>query len=113
MKLARALVLVAAVSSLGCSTLELGSDYDRGTAISGLQGWYLFCDGYSGGCGALQVSGGGTSAVAHSLPCLSGRLRTFTSFGQDNAGEPYVVGYTTDAILAGPNDGIVLRIIGG
>jgi hypothetical protein len=97
----------------GSPQVIIGGYVYRGTAISGLQGWYLFCDGYSGGCGALQVSGGGTSAVAHSLPCLSGRLRTFTSFGQDNAGEPYVVGYTTDAILAGPNDGIVLRIIGG
>jgi len=34
MKLSRLLLLAAAVSSLGCSTLQVGSDYDRGTDFS-------------------------------------------------------------------------------
>jgi glucose/arabinose dehydrogenase len=61
----------------------------RGTAISSLRGWYIFGDYCSG-----EVMAVASTAASHSRPVTlfgTGSGRLVSSFGQDAAGELYVV----------------------
>ena len=59
----------------------------RGSAIPALRGWYLFADFGSGHVWAMKGRGGPKRA----LPGADGRVTQISSFGQDAAGELYVV----------------------
>lgn len=62
----------------------------RGSNIPNLQGYYLYGDTYTRDVGAFYYCEG--EAVNHRrLPALEGQGRALVSFGQDNAGELYVV----------------------
>lgn len=79
----------------------IGGFVYRGSAISGLQGWYLFGDAGSGGRAAIRQCPGGAVNV-RTLTDLVGLAPALTSFGEDNSGELYML-----ALF----DGEVLRII--
>ena len=59
----------------------------RGSAIPALRGFYLFADWGSGHVWAKKGPGGARSTVAG----LDGQVAQILSFGQDAAGELYVV----------------------
>ncbi|MCZ7682590.1 MAG: PQQ-dependent sugar dehydrogenase [Sandaracinaceae bacterium] len=75
----------------------------RGSAVPALRGWYLFGDyiGLGGGTpvAALRYCDGGV-ASAQQVPGLSGVLDELTSFGEDNAGELYMLGDRVVRIVA-------------
>ncbi|MBZ0121258.1 MAG: PQQ-dependent sugar dehydrogenase, partial [Sandaracinaceae bacterium] len=79
----------------------IGGFVYRGSAIAGLQGWYLFGDAGSGGRAAIRQCPGGAINV-RTLTDLVGLAPALTSFGQDNNGELYML-----ALF----DGEVLRIV--
>jgi glucose/arabinose dehydrogenase len=59
----------------------------RGSALPALRGWYLFADFASGHVWAMKGPGGARRA----LPGADGKVTQIASFGQDAAGELYVV----------------------
>jgi glucose/arabinose dehydrogenase len=70
----------------------------RGTDIPELQGWYLFgdylgdpADGNDTPVAAFRYCEGGVAGV-QLVPVLTGLLSSLASFGEDNAGELYLVG---------------------
>lgn len=62
----------------------------RGSAIPELRGFYLFGDSFVDERAALRVCDG--EVVAQEVPDLLGQPRFLVSFGEDNAGELYMVG---------------------
>jgi glucose/arabinose dehydrogenase len=75
----------------------IGGFVYRGSAIPGLRGVYVFGDYISGKIWGLKRSGGGWHRV---LLLSTGRF--LSGFGQDTAGEIYVLDY---------NNGVVYRIV--
>jgi glucose/arabinose dehydrogenase len=75
---------------LGCSVT--GGYVYRGTAIAGLQGYYLYGDYCEGRVWALRVSdvAAGPNEITRDLDPGS-LLTSITSFGEDRSGEVYVV----------------------
>ena len=59
----------------------------RGSAIPALRGWYLFADFGTGHVWAMKGPGG----AERPLPGADGQVTQISSFGQDAAGELYVV----------------------
>ena len=78
-------------------TAVIGGYVYRGTAIPQLQGLYIFGDLSSGTIWRLQE----TSPGMWTRTTLNSSGRTISSFGQDQAGEVYVLDY---------NNGVVLKI---
>ena len=76
-------------------TAIIGGFVYRGTAISQLQGSYVFGDFSSGKIWMLRE----TSSGSWTRTLLVSTSRTISSFGQDQAGELYVVDYGTGAVL--------------
>jgi glucose/arabinose dehydrogenase len=74
---------------LGMSIAGMGGYVYRGSAIPGLQGWYLFGDYISRNRGAFWVCGGIARDVQR-VTSISG-VDGVVSFGEDNAGELYMV----------------------
>lgn len=71
----------------------------RGSAIPGLRGFYLFGDSISSSRGAIRRCG--DEIIAQPVPDLARRAASLVSFGEDNAGELYMVDLT----------GSILRIV--
>jgi glucose/arabinose dehydrogenase len=71
----------------------------RGDAIPALRGFYLFADYGSGRVWAMKGATGSRARV----PGLDGQLSSISSFGEDAAGELYIVSL----------NGAVYRIVGG
>jgi glucose/arabinose dehydrogenase len=76
-------------------TAIIGGFVYRGTAISQLQGSYVFGDFTGGKIWMLRE----TSPGSWTRTVLLSTTRTISSFGQDQAGELYVVDYGTGAVL--------------
>lgn len=74
----------------GCSVT--GGYVYRGRAIPELQGQYLYADWCSGRAWALPATGGKPGEITRAL----GKIEGVTSFGEDRAGNIYVV--TPDAV---------------
>ncbi len=79
----------------------------RGSAIPDLRGTYLYADYVSAEFFALRMQGGELAAGSDQIITgnlnAGGQASAISSFGQDNAGEMYVVSY----------DGTVFRIVPG
>ena len=71
----------------GAGVSVTGGYVYRGAAIPALRGFYLFADFGSGRVWAKKGPGGARSA----LPGVDGQVSQVSSFGQDSAGELYVV----------------------
>jgi glucose/arabinose dehydrogenase len=78
--------------SLGCSVT--GGHVYRGSAIPSLQGVYLFGDFCSGRIWGLRKSG-----AAWDNALLADTTLTITTFGEDEAGNVYVVNYASGDLL--------------
>jgi len=76
-------------------TAIIGGFVYRGTAITQLQGSYVFGDFTGGKIWRLQE----TSSGSWTRTVLLTTTRTISSFGQDQAGELYVVDYGAGAVL--------------
>lgn len=73
----------------------------RGSAIAGLQGWYLFGDFCSTQVIAARVCDG-MLVGTQEIPSVNGLVANLTSFGEDQSGELYLVGANSLVRLIAP-----------